>query len=218
MPEDAPVVITLTPAQRALIREASGKSIGRLGIEPQGTASGWLYAPRAGKEAWFLKHPDPKAYLAAKQKHQPQIDPRYARFRLRIGNSSIHRFGVFADERIPARRYVIEYVGERVNPPEAYRRTKKARETYVFRLDEFWRLDGRVGGSGAEFVNHSCDPNLRTRITKGHIYYQSLRAIERGEELTIDYHFPKKAPKVPCRCGSPKCRGSINLTKARTLR
>jgi hypothetical protein len=195
-----------------LIREASGKNVAKLGIEPVETGSGWLYSA-GGKKFWLLKHPDPEAYEAARQKAQPRIDPRLARFRLKIGESRIHRWGVFALERIPARRNVIEYVGELVNPVESYRRTKDAAETYAFKLDEFWRIDGSVGGSGAEFINHSCHPNLCTRRRGGHILYQSVRPIAVGEELTVDYRFSHKAPKVPCRCGSPQCRGTINVMR-----
>jgi len=36
--------------------------------------------------------------------------------------SRIHRWGVFAQERIPARRKAIEYTGERVSRREAKRR------------------------------------------------------------------------------------------------
>jgi SET domain-containing protein len=39
----------------------------------------------------------------------------------------------------------------------------------------------------------------------------SRRTIRAGEELTVDYHFDKKVERVPCRCGAPKCRGTINL-------
>jgi SET domain-containing protein len=39
----------------------------------------------------------------------------------------------------------------------------------------------------------------------------SLRTIEPGEELTIDYHFEKNVEKVPCKCGAANCRGTINL-------
>jgi SET domain-containing protein len=46
---------------------------------------------------------------------------------------------------------------------------------------------------------------------KGHILYISLRDILPGEELTLDYHFDKKVEKVPCSCGSLKCRGTINV-------
>ena len=211
MREQAPVVVKLNKAQRAQIREASGKDVATLRIEPLDTGSSWLFAAGLGKEAWLLKHPDPGFYRSAKRKHQPRIDPRYSRFRLRIGPSCIHHVGVFAAERIPARRKVIEYTGERVNPVEAYRRIKGASRIYVFTVDEFWNVDGVVGGSGAEFVNHSCDPNLKSRIVAGRVLYQSLRPIEAGEELTLDYRFPRGGPKVSCRCGSPKCRGTINV-------
>ena len=68
-----------------------------------------------------------------------------------------------------------------------------------------------MGGSGAEIINHSCDPNLRSCIVGGHILYMSKRAIRRGEELTVDYRFSDKIEKVRCRCGSSVCRGTINL-------
>lgn len=213
MKPSAPVVITLTPAQRALIREASGKNATELGIESVETGSCWLCASGDGKKPWLLKVPDPKSYLASRRKQPRRIDPRHARFRLRIGRSPIHHLGVFADERIPARRNVIEYVGELVNPVESYRRTNRAKAVYTIKLDEFWRIDGSVGGSGAEFINHSCDPNLRSRRLKGRVLLQSLRPIEAGTELTLDYHFSNEGPKVRCRCGSHKCRGTINVVR-----
>jgi len=207
----APVAIKLNKTQRAQIREASGKDVATLRIEPLEASSRWLYAAGLGKEAWLLKPSDPRFYRSAKRKHEPKIDPRYARFRLRVGPSPIHQVGVFAGERIPARRKVIEYTGERVNLVEAYRRIKGARKTYVFTVDKFWNVDGVVGGSGAEFINHSCEPNLKSRVVAGRVLYQSSRAIEVGEELTVDYRFSREAPKVSCRCGSPKCRGTINV-------
>ena len=209
----APVVITLTPEQRALIREASGKNVAELGIEPVETGSGWLYTAGGGKKSWLLKHADPESYLAARRKQQPRIDSRHARFRLRIGESRIHRWGVFAEEQIPARRNVIEYVGERVNPVECCRRAKNATEVYALQLDDFWRIDGSVGGSGAEFINHSCDPNLRWRRFPDRVLCQSSRPIAAGEELTLDYRFSNKTSKVPCLCESPICRGTINVVR-----
>ena len=140
----------------------------------------------------------------------PRIDPRYARFRLEIRESNIHRRGVYALERIPARRKVIEYVGERISRRETKRRGQGSL-TYLFTLDDYWTIDGSVGGSGAEIINHSCDPNLRSCIVGGHILDMSKRAIRRGEELTVDYRFSDKIEKVRCRCGSSVCRGTINL-------
>lgn len=141
---------------------------------------------------------------------KPRIDPRFCCFRLRIGRSKIHRWGVFADEPIPPGRKVIEYTGERISRRETKRRAERPLN-YLFTLNSYWTVDGAVGGSGAEFINHSCDPNLYAKIVKGHILYMSKRAIAPGEELTVDYHFDKDVERVPCTCGSPKCRGTINV-------
>ena len=143
----------------------------------------------------------------------PRIDPHYANFKLVIRRSKIHRVGIFAAEDIPINRKVIEYRGERINRKETLRRSnEQSNMIYLFTLDKYWTLDGAVGGSGAEYINHCCDPNVRAWITKGHILYMSKRAIRKGEELTVDYHFAKNIEKVPCFCGAANCRGTINLT------
>lgn len=141
---------------------------------------------------------------------QASIDPRHASFHLEIRQSSIHHRGVFALEPIPSGRKVIEYTGERISRRETKRRGT-GRVTYLFTLDNYWTIDGAVGGSGAEIINHSCEPNLYTTILKGHILYMSKRPIRRGEELTVDYLFSKEIERVPCSCRSPRCRGTINV-------
>lgn len=131
-------------------------------------------------------------------------------YRIEVRNSAIHGRGVFALESIPANRKVIEYTGERISAIACERRGH-GHCTYYFSLDRYWVLDGSVGGSGAEYINHSCGPNLITRIMKGHILYMSLRKIRPGEELTVDYHFSKHEEYTPCHCKSKDCRGTINL-------
>ena len=142
----------------------------------------------------------------------PRIDPAHACFRLRPARSRIHRWGVYADEPIPPRRKVIEYSGQRISRRETKIRSARPLN-YIFTLDQYWSIDGAVGGSGAEFINHSCDPNLVARIVKGHILYFSKRAIHWGEELTVDYQFAHNVERVPCSCGAKKCRGTINLPR-----
>ena len=141
---------------------------------------------------------------------KPAIDPRYAQYKLSIRESKIHRRGVYAEEPIPARRKVIEYTGERISRRETKRRGTGS-ITYLFTLDNYWTLDGAISGSGAEIINHSCDPNLYTWILCGHILYMSKRVILPGEELTVDYRFSDKVDKVRCRCGAAACRGVINV-------
>jgi tetratricopeptide (TPR) repeat protein len=146
----------------------------------------------------------------ANQAGKRKIDPRVARFRLAVRPSRIHRWGLFAQETIPPGKQVIEYTGERLSRRDARLRAGRKLH-YLFHLDNYWAIDGHVGGSGAQYVNHCCDPSVEVRRIDGHILYFSKRRIEAGEELFLDYRFPKFGPKVPCRCGAANCRGTINV-------
>jgi uncharacterized protein len=159
--------------------------------------------------------PDPKIPAdPAPESGPPSIDGRFAAFKLTVEASPIHRWGVIAGEFIPRGRKVIEYTGERISRVETARRARLSTKlNYLFTLDKYWTLDGSVGGSGAEFINHCCEPNCKARITGGHIYYYSKRDIQAGEELTVDYRFDHDVEKVACGCGAPGCRGTINLKR-----
>jgi SET domain-containing protein len=148
--------------------------------------------------------------MAHKPVAKPELNQQYCNFRLSIRPSKIHRWGVYAAEDIPARRKVMEYTGERISRRETKRRGQ-GKYIYLFTLDSYWCVDGAVGGSGAELINHSCDPNLYSWIHHGHILYMSKKTIRKGEELTVDYRFDKDVDTVPCKCGSSACRGTINM-------
>ena len=142
------------------------------------------------------------------KREAPTIDQNKCWFRLEVRPSKIHRWGVFALEPIPARRRVIEYTGEKIDNEEHERRSGK-RFLYIFSLNDNWVIDPIVGGSGAEYINHSCDGNLESHVYGGHIYLSSLRRIEAGEELTYDYNIIGDY-NAPCRCGSKNCRGWLH--------
>ena len=89
---------------------------------------------------------------------KPHLDPRYTCFGLKLARSKIHRWGVYSTERIPAGRKVIEYTGEKISRRETKRRADGTDLIYLFTLDPYWTIDGSVGGSGAEYINHSCEP------------------------------------------------------------
>jgi hypothetical protein len=134
------------------------------------------------------------------------------RYRLHVAQSRIHRFGVFALEHIPANRRIIPYIGEMVGRRESVLRGAGAR-IYLLRVDKYWRIDGSVGGSGAELINHSCEPNCRFDIRGHAVWIVSLRKIVPGEELKLDYRFSHRQPAVPCYCGASACRGTINVKR-----
>jgi uncharacterized protein len=146
--------------------------------------------------------------------HVPRLNQKLACFKLLIRRSRIERFGVFAGEAIPAHERVIQYTGERISARKAMRRAARrilaGKETrvYLVRLNRHSSvsLDGSVGGSGAELINHSCDPNLTIRRICGQVFLYSFRKISEGEELTVNYGF---RCSFPCSCGSSRCRGTM---------
>ncbi len=138
------------------------------------------------------------------------INPWATPYRLIARASAIHRIGVFSDDAIAKGHKVIEYTGERISRRESGRRWDPKR-SYLFELTEKVHLDGAIGGSGAEYINHSCEPNLKTRIVRQHILYYSTRPIAKGEELTVDYRYDHDTDTMRCYCGAPGCRGSMNL-------
>ncbi|MFZ0579619.1 MAG: SET domain-containing protein-lysine N-methyltransferase [Candidatus Acidiferrales bacterium] len=152
------------------------------------------------------------------------ITPGASRYRLKVRRSPIHRWGVFAEEAISARRKVIEYTGELV----PYSRVLKAHKrhwksslhtaVYLASLNKRWVINGAVGGNGAELINHCCDPNLAYRRAGVHMLFFSRRKIKKGEELTLDYRFHPDAEQIPCHCGSASCRGTINGERKRKRR
>jgi SET domain-containing protein len=146
--------------------------------------------------------------MSAQRRLKRKIDPDFTWYRLRIGRSPIHSTGVFTLEDIPLGRPVIEYRGKRVSLEQGLK-LDPPHDRYLVRLGPHWMLDGRFGGSGAEFVNHCCDPNLVWKRVHGHLVLYSRRTICAGEELTLWYTYPVKITRIPCGCGSPKCRGTL---------
>jgi len=147
-----------------------------------------------------------------------KVDPRFATFPLLIRSSAIDRRSVFAETSIPARRKVVEYTGEKITFRRAllrirrilFGKSRRSRRLYIARINRSYVIDGGVGGSGAKFINHSCDPNLSLRKSKGRIYFYSKRPIRKGQELTVDYRFGPTTNPIVCHCGSTNCRGTIN--------
>ena len=58
------------------------------------------------------------------------------------------------------------------------------------------------------FINHSCEPNVGFA---GNVVLVAMRDVAAGEELTTDYAlFDDCDEQMPCRCGTPACRGIIS--------
>ena len=125
-----------------------------------------------------------------------------------VAKSRIVGRGLFAGTRIRARAKVGEFEGERVSLREARRRARGRDTIAIVELDTF-ALDATDSRRGFRFINHSCRPNTFTRITDTRAEFYALRAIAKGEELTVDYEDSHHNGRLPCRCGAPGCRGKI---------
>lgn len=134
--------------------------------------------------------------------------------------SAIQGTGAFATRRIRKGSRIIEYIGERITQEEADRRyddeAMERHHTFLFNLDDDGVLDAGTIHNESRYINHSCDPNCEALIEKGHIYIYALRDIEPGQELVYDYAYERTEDMGPdaealyvCKCGSPKCRGTI---------
>ncbi|KAK8309345.1 hypothetical protein V6Z12_D02G120100 [Gossypium hirsutum] len=139
--------------------------------------------------------------------------------RLRFQRSKIHDWGLVALEPIEAEDFVIEYVGELIRPRisdirEHYYEKMGIGSSYLFRLDDGYVVDATKRGGIARFINHSCEPNCYTKVIsvegQKKIFIYAKRHIAAGEEVTYNYKFPLEEKKIPCNCGSKKCRGSLN--------
>uniref|UniRef100_A0A4Y6F0I5 [histone H3]-lysine(4) N-trimethyltransferase n=1 Tax=Brachionus koreanus TaxID=1199090 RepID=A0A4Y6F0I5_9BILA len=138
---------------------------------------------------------------------------------LKFCKSDIHDWGLFAMETIGPEEFVIEYVGETIRQSVADHREKCYNaqgigSSYMFRIDQDTIVDATKCGNLSRFINHSCDPNCYAKIItiEGHkkIVIYSRREIKRNEEITYDYKFPLEDTKIPCRCGTANCKGTLN--------
>jgi SET domain-containing protein len=153
--------------------------------------------------------------------------------RIAARRSPIHGNGVFALVDIPAKTELIEYRGKRLTHAQAdrlYANTSDTGHTFLFTLNDKYVLDANFEGNIARWINHSCAPNCRALLEedadgdprKDRVLIESLRPLRVGEELTYDYGITLDERLTPrlkaiwaCRCGAPKCIGTMLRPKRR---
>ena len=110
--------------------------------------------------------------------------------RVIVRRSSVHGKGVFAIHALAAGERVLEYKGE-IMPwrvaVHRHRREGVAGHTFFFGLSDGRVIDGSRGGNSARWLNHACAPNCETIEDGNRIFIHTLRPIDAGEELFIEY-------------------------------
>ena len=143
-----------------------------------------------------------------------------------IRRSAIQGKGAFALRAVAKGERIVEYTGKRVSQDEAARRyddtSMRRHHTFLFTISSRTCIDGNDGGNEARYFNHSCAPNCATEVVRGRVYILAKRAVAEGDELTYDYNYDldgaiteESLRTYACRCGSPKCRGTILGADAR---
>jgi SET domain-containing protein len=140
-----------------------------------------------------------------------------------VRRSPIHGRGVFATRTIRKGARIVEYRGKRLDPDEVdwdpYADPKNPYHTFLFETADGTTIDAGVRGNAARWINHSCAPNCETyEDDDGRVYIEARRTIRAGEELTYDYRLNYEGrvtrrvlEAYTCRCGAPRCRGSMLL-------
>lgn len=139
------------------------------------------------------------------KKSGPGVRPTLVRRRSKIAG-----WGVFAAERIPKNKRIIDYAGELIPHAESARREQRylaVGRIWCFNMNRRWVRDAAVRGNLARFVNHACRPNCYVEIDGLTIWIRASRTIEPGEELTYDYS-TRGAAGIRCVC-RPACRGRL---------
>ena len=139
---------------------------------------------------------------------------------MELRGSPIDGLGAFALKNIPKGTRVIEYAGQRISNALLERRygdeSSDKHHTFIFILSSRTCIDAAYNGNEARFVNHSCDPNCETTMRGSRIWIEATKDIPAGTELAYDYMYDDEPSFTEkdllfhaCRCGSPKCRGTI---------
>ncbi|NPT57173.1 SET domain-containing protein [Paraburkholderia elongata] len=139
--------------------------------------------------------------------------------RVIVRRSPVHGKGVFAMRPLAAGERVLAYKGEITTWRNALRRHRRegvVGHTFLFGLSDGRVIDGSRDGNSARWLNHACTPNCETIEDEGRIFIHTLRPIDAGEELFIDYllavddHEDEEArAQYACACTAPDCRRSM---------
>ena len=135
--------------------------------------------------------------------------PAYQKFAVHVAPSAIDGQGVFADEPVRARLKIGEIRGESIGVDEARIRATRSERIMIVELSAKKAIDFSRSTDPMRYTNHSCRPNAQLVIRNGRVEFYALRAIEPGEEITVDYGETHHEGRLACRCGAPGCRGRL---------
>ena len=136
-----------------------------------------------------------------------------ATVKLKVKDTKIRGIGLFADEHIPSKTVILEYVGDIYKACEVSHGIDNA---YIFNAQNGWLIDAKHRGNLTRFVNNICDKRSRfCNVDSIYVEYKGLdeelqglnrvlyvasRNIQPEEELMVKYNLPNS---FTCLC--PAC-------------
>ncbi len=135
--------------------------------------------------------------------------PAYQKFAVDVQQSSIDGQGAFAAEAIPPRLKIGEIRGESISVQDARIRATRTERIMIVELSAKRAIDFSRSADPMRYTNHSCQPNARLCIRQGRVEFYALRAIQAGEEITVNYGETHHEGRLRCACGAPGCRGAL---------
>jgi hypothetical protein len=136
--------------------------------------------------------------------------------------------GGFARKTIPKETCIAEFTG-RIVPADAIHDNDYHTGIPIGKLNGTKEgqarayIDCERTGSIARFFNHSCDPNaqfLVGRCGMKHriVYVETIKKIEEGDEITVDYKDGRFKDGLGCLCGTAKCEYTSKIGNKRKER
>ena len=103
---------------------------------------------------------------------------------------------------------IIAVWGVRITTVEEFHTLPEPVRKLSLQIEEDFFLVLQGGENGADYINHSCQPNAGMA---GQIVVTAMRFIARGEEICYDYAMTDGGPcdEFECCCGSVECRGKV---------
>lgn len=143
--------------------------------------------------------------------HKPKVN-------IEIFQTKKKGWGVRAASFIAKDSYIGEYCGNLITDEEGDQigiEQDKKGCSYIWDLNKMnLCLDAEYKCNFTRFINHSCDPNVKSYdIDIGNyqrIGFFAAKDIEIGTELTLNYQYDDSVKiKIRCECGSLNCKGYI---------
>jgi hypothetical protein len=144
--------------------------------------------PRASHDALLATIPHAATFIASGCVPPLDLQP----------SASAAGLGVFASAQLPALLLIGNYSGQLRRVEDVAEQGAYAHEAWP---DAPVAVDAAVHGNQTRFVNHGAEPNIGViQCVVGrqwHVFYATLRPIELGEELLVDYgrEYWRKRPR-----------------------